>query len=256
MSGKTRRTRGLSSPGVAMSFTTDSSGAVQSVSFHGYIVEVEHEEVAKTIPCPHCKEKFATDAALSDHISINHSKPIKKSREWKEGEKYLARKRREEKRGDRVERTAANRAQLREVVSCPQCGKSVKGVGLAQHQRDKHGFAVASTRASHESKSSTEGWTRCHICNVRLKNLKRHLRRVHGTSGQIDSRSSGNKAGASTSRRKSRTLDTEKKIQLEALRQSHDEPRDGSKNWGFIRRENGRFGSHPIFDDYGEESEP
>jgi hypothetical protein len=43
---------------------------------------------------------------------------------------------------------------------------------------------------------------------------------------------------------------------LEALRQSFDETRDGSKGLGHMRREwNGQFGSFPLYDDYGDESD-
>ena len=34
-----------------------------------------------------------------------------------------------------------------------------------------------------------------------------------------------------------------------------DEPRDGSKNLGHMARENGRFGSYPLHDDYDDESD-
>ena len=46
-------------------------------------------------------------------------------------------------------RTRAAQAQRTpEKVSCPTCGKRVKAVGLAYHQRDAHGVRDPSTKAN------------------------------------------------------------------------------------------------------------
>ena len=42
--------------------------------------------------------------------------------------------------------------------------------------------------------------------------------------------------------------------EYEKLKQSHDEPRDAGKYLGFMIRENGRFGSLPLHDNYSDES--
>jgi hypothetical protein len=41
----------------------------------------------------------------------------------------------------------------------------------------------------------------------------------------------------------------------ESLKQSQDETRDGGKYMGHMRRENGKFGSLPLYDDYSDEAD-
>jgi hypothetical protein len=43
--------------------------------------------------------------------------------------------------------------------------------------------------------------------------------------------------------------------EYERLKQSHDEPRDAGKYMGFMSRENGKFGSLPLHDNYSDESD-
>jgi cold shock protein len=77
----------------------------------------------------------------------------------------------------------------------------------------------------------------CPQCKKSFTNLKKHIAKKHPKSRKGSQTTSQN-----------RSLDSEKMLQ------SNDESRDGGKYLGFISREDGKFGSLPLYDDYGDES--
>lgn len=164
-------------------------------------------------------------------------------------------------------------------VTCAKCGAKLSAKNYPKHLREVHGLvarenALTSTGTrrprTRRPVPSRRRLVKCPYCsaNVREDRLEKHKRKVHRarlagsqptssrtrrTRGRIASRTARPKRrpGSGSSR-----LSQSDRNKLESLWQSHDEPRDGSKGWGHMRREHGRFGSHPLFDDYGEESEP
>jgi hypothetical protein len=130
------------------------------------------------------------------------------------------------------------------MTVCTECGIKVRLDRLKNHQIKAH------STEQEEKKSTTQKTknelTTCPDCNVKVRKdrLRRHYNKVHRgdkASRQADENQSGKRTSSHI---------------REAFNQSFDEPRDGSKHWGTMRREHGRFGSHPIFDDYGDESNP
>jgi hypothetical protein len=83
--------------------------------------------------------------------------------------------------------------------------------------------------------------------------LQAHLRGVHNIRTRQGKR---NQAGRATRRSgtQSSSTSSQDKLSRQQLEQSSDEPFDGGKYWGHIERENGRFGTLPLYDDYSEES--
>jgi uncharacterized C2H2 Zn-finger protein len=161
------------------------------------------------------------------------------------------------------------------LVICPECGVSVARTNLQKHRQKVHN-ATAARPISVEKVPQREvvigkrTMVQCRLCgaSVRKDRLHGHMRKVHGSPGYEEQAAplaqktppqpKGTRHGGAKRQRgtvPSRVSDSDR-LQLEALKQSMDEPRDGSKHWGHMRREHGRFGSHPIFDDYDDESEP
>jgi hypothetical protein len=108
---------------------------------------------------------------------------------------------------------------------------------------------------------------RCPYCTAHVKTtrLRKHLAKVHPSKHLLNTGARDLPTAATSQRRTERPEHTAKaslswredQVQaLEALRQSFDEPRDGSKGLGHMRREgDGKFGSFPLHDDYGDEAD-
>jgi hypothetical protein len=119
-------------------------------------------------------------------------------------------------------------------------------------------------------------WTRCPVCKARLleKNLVKHQRKVHrieepsrhgdaqarGKENVVGSvkKSKGRKTTLPSSAGGRRTGTTHKPMDLheQGVRQSFEDQHFSGRGLGHFRREEGRFGSLPLYDDYGEESDP
>jgi uncharacterized C2H2 Zn-finger protein len=170
-------------------------------------------------------------------------------------------------------------------VVCHICGKSIRVDRRQDHLLNAH--PKSETTAPQLGKSARDG-LKCPKCSsfVGAKRLMKHLMKVHHltetaaralvekasepplaeramTRKDRSGRDQGKPQGSTSLRprklapRSVKRADgsEDARIAHEALHQSFDEPRDSSKYWGHMRREGGKFGSHPIFDDYGEESE-
>lgn len=96
-----------------------------------------------------------------------------------------------------------------------------------------------------EVSSSSKKMVRCPYCacSVREDRLNKHCHKVHNISHESRNHNVSRQA------RQSRTE------KPESLEQAYLETRDGGKYLGYMARENGRFGSLPLYDDYGDESE-
>lgn len=176
---------------------------------------------------------------------------------------------------------------VRIMVVCTVCQATVRDSRIAQHMAKVHPpksnrRPESSVQISHQQKSSGAAakisqHVRCRICKVEVRadRLDRHNIHVHGglmkqtREGKI--RSSTNSSQRSTPKPsqqvnsgsvRSQSLSYIKRqersndINFEALEQSYRDRRDGGKEYGESRRENGRFGSLSSYDDHSEDSMP
>ena len=93
---------------------------------------------------------------------------------------------------------------------------------------------------------SSLGMTICSHCQARVltSSLSRHLASYHGIGVQQRPRTSSNSTGLAE-RNEDDAPDSERPDYL-----------DAAKGWGYLAREDGRYGSYPMHDDYGDEAEP
>jgi hypothetical protein len=119
------------------------------------------------------------------------------------------------------------------------------------------------------SRSDKQSWTTCPKCGASLlqKNFRKRYRKVHPGNLVPSLSANGVVTGRTKPKNKknTRTLTpstggkrdrTGKGLGLtgQALYQSFEDSSFGGKGMGHMRREQGRFGSLPLYDDYGEES--
>lgn len=94
--------------------------------------------------------------------------------------------------------------------------------------------------------------TTCIICQVKVRKdrIVRHLKRVHKKSSSIQ------KANKIAHKIECRKKDcSSKSNDITVAHAPNNDSRDGGKYLGYMQREsNGRFGSMPLYDNYGEES--
>lgn len=159
------------------------------------------------------------------------------------------------------------------VPGTPVVARAAK---VSRGQKAVRSLEVRSPIASEPTTTSKRTLVQCPYCqsDVREDRLEKHKRKVHGamvpgvpavaregmdparlskrTRPKASRQSGHQQPGGSVSSQ----ICSSERLELEKLKQSQDEPRDGSKYWGHVRREHGRFGSHPLMDDYGDESEP
>lgn len=179
-------------------------------------------------------------------------------------------------------------------VQCPICGIAIQKSRLAKHQRKVHGDATSTTTLNRPLKHSVpNNWTNCKICGARVKHLERHNEKVHGVLPQLNSAS---EASARKSRKLKEKSDSLRLTQcpfckvkaptnrvlmahiskVHGERAAHEvESRNSSEGkdrknevandsrsldakfqWGATFRDNGQFGSYPLHDDMGDESNP
>jgi len=145
-----------------------------------------------------------------------------------------------------------------------------------RQKNKKRSSASATTRSVSSGYLRFDGksWTKCPVCEAKLleKNLGKHQRKIHGI--EVSSRSAPGQASErkkvlgnvkKAKRRKTslpssaggRRTGTGRPTDLheQRLHQSYEDQHFGGKGLGHFRREEGRFGSLPLYDDYGEESD-
>lgn len=135
---------------------------------------------------------------------------------------------------------------------CELCGAVIKKKNAARHHQRVHS-SKPPTQQPTKTVQQNRTLTTCPECHVQVRSdrLVVHLRKVHETGQGGDELSARLPCHAH-----GRAITKSDRQKLESLRQSLDEREDGSKYWGFMSRESGQFGSFPLFDDYGDESEP
>lgn len=107
----------------------------------------------------------------------------------------------------------------------------------------------------------------CPVCgaHVRGDRVDRHVRRVHSAVGTVQSRQS-KRAGPAHSKKQQSQPSTRRKVERtihQPVEEEHapgaelllERRLDAARNYSAFRREHGSFGSHPTFDDHGEEGE-
>lgn len=133
----------------------------------------------------------------------------------------------------------------RELMVCPLCPSKVRADRLGSHIQKIH---------KHKGGRELRACPHC-PSKVRADKLDAHIQKVHPNKikTSMSKFEHVESSSAQKKKRKIRQAGHSKPYLSEAFSQSFDEPFDGSKGW-HRRRENGRFGSHPLFDDYGDES--
>jgi phage FluMu protein Com len=226
---------------------------------------------SNTVRCPHCPAVLSHNRFIT-HMNRHH-RDVAPS--VKPSEKTLlpgsTTKRRSPQKQNRVLISASQRTgPARLMVSCPKCGVSVRDTRLKRHLLKVHKTqqlqppSTKSTKVHQRndkaSASLIRELTTCRECGVQVRadRLKRHMMRVHGVRA-TDRSSNAPKPGSTKVQAKTSSgcySQRQADYISEGFRQSNDEPTDGSKYWGFQSREHGRFGSHPLIDDYSEEADP
>jgi len=156
-------------------------------------------------------------------------------------------------------------------VACPVCRTMVGKPSLDRHVQNVHPAWGGLSLSFLESCSrlfpiKEESWVVCSDCGseVKERNLEKHVRKVHSARNKrkpmnFSKPSQARDKGKSSGQHGRSTFDTKASEQpgRQYLREQFEETRYGDKYLGQVRRElNGRFGSLPLYDDYGEESGP
>jgi uncharacterized C2H2 Zn-finger protein len=157
-----------------------------------------------------------------------------------------------------------------QFVTCPECQVTIRQDRLDKHLRKAHGpKAVASVtepadsgddcnnadaekilpkpdaQTQFQSFNDPKSFVACPVCSVSVRNdhLGKHLRKVHF---HPSTKMNNAPAKAGKALAKGRTSATFEHSRVER-------EQDGSKNIGYLARERGRYGSHPMHDDYSDE---
>jgi hypothetical protein len=148
------------------------------------------------------------------------------------------------------------------TVPCPKCNLKIRASRLQRHIRRAH------SPVSEVHKKPTESGSRRLVlcpeccCKVLESNLLKHLRRVHsvGWAAHVAKSDSPYPAPPSRSSAPSskpstvRTTRSEERFATSKRHNEKDDLRDAHRLMGFIARESGRFGSHPLHDRFDDES--
>lgn len=147
------------------------------------------------------------------------------------------------------------------LVACPLCNAAVKPTRLDRHFRKVHQQYITPSPSSHTTdKASDSGLILCPVCKMALdpSRLAQHVLEVHRQQIQPKPSSIKNKPGGqSTGQRRPLSQPASNDSQeQDTFDQSFHEARFGDKYVGLSRREgSGRFGSLPLYDDYGDEAD-
>jgi hypothetical protein len=139
--------------------------------------------------------------------------------------------------------------------SCPRCGILVKPHNIPTHILGVHEGVTPSVRR--RGKQPARPTARCEICNatVSTKNLPKHLWKVHGATSP-QSRPKPRPARRAQSQSAGRHRSASPRIQRVSLDAIADEDvRDATRHTGFPARERGRYGSHPLHDEFSDEGD-
>jgi hypothetical protein len=158
---------------------------------------------------------------------------------------------------------------------CPDCEASVRPKNLERHRRERcprrssgqgsepiadplvrpqEGQQVPSNLESFQKQHPKRTYKPCPYCGqtLRSENLQSHMAERCSRRPMRATTTSKRNRG----RRGQTTTAKSDATRLDAFRQNFDEPRDASTPYAHRYPEHGCFGSHPIHDDYSEESGP
>lgn len=139
------------------------------------------------------------------------------------------------------------------LTGCQICGARVKS--LARHMRKAHGVGKVQKIGSTPTAKKPR-LTSCPECQVPVREdrLKKHIRLIHSSPEYDRQRQAPN---AATSRTRSKIdAPSHQPADMGGGYEPEEDARDASRSYASQYREQGRFGSHPIHDDYSEASEP
>lgn len=173
--------------------------------------------------------------------------------------------------------------------------KPTRNGDTADPDRDNGSSIEARRSASGSTEKPAPEWTSCPYCNIKLKHLRKHVRRQHPEHadtavkrpsakrrkskgpklvkceicGAVRVRSlmkahmkSAHSSGRNRSARKPNRNSKGSRRPTTTTRGGPSHPdaiereMDATRHLGHVRREGGRFGSHPAHDDYGDEGMP
>ena len=155
------------------------------------------------------------------------------------------------------------------LIPCTYCNAPIAPQNMAWHLRKVHRLkspvpqSVPSPKkkpakpAAIRLPGTSAHHVRCSECkqSVHQDRLQAHMRKVHGIWVKRNEKNRYRTVTGRTRSHSSRTS-SQDRLSRQQLEQSSDEPFDGGKYLGHIKRENGPFGTLPLYDDYGDESSP
>ncbi len=151
------------------------------------------------------------------------------------------------------------RRAARPTVRCPKCSVTIRASKLNKHLRKVHSEGNVARAADAPAAGIL---VRCPKCpnKVRSVNLEKHLRRVHDIGWAAYANGAASEKtkavrGKSTIPKKRLYSSTEGSSSATPSNQlERDDLRDAHRTMGFVARESGRFGSHPLHDRFDDES--
>lgn len=153
-------------------------------------------------------------------------------------------------------------------IYCPHCHKLVDSRYLQRHIEDAHRRSKRRAKSTQRvpksiPASTNQALTVCPICHVSVseKRLQKHLKKVHSVStvpapAKVTAKPVIKPAKQRAQQQKPGQSVSKERPQPPQLEQASHEKRFGDKYVGLSRREgSGRFGSLPLYDDYGDEAD-
>lgn len=155
------------------------------------------------------------------------------------------------------------------LIPCKYCDAPVAPKNMERHLRKVHPVESAAPQPVSSPNLAPKKprairlpgtdarYVYCSECKrpVHRDKLQAHLRKVHDIWVKRDERNHFRRVTRRTKSQSPRASASER-LSLQQLEQIANEPFDGGKHLGHIERENGRFGTLPLYDDYSEESTP
>lgn len=172
--------------------------------------------------------------------------PIRRDQQYTKPERQKARPKPVRKPADSRERNQTiARGSIKSAVGAKRV--TIKAIPKAEADRQKAMLAVP---IPGRKKS-----VRCSRCQAAMKatNFVKHLARVHGVGGR-----QLNKNARKNPDRPVEARDSVRILELGGHRDDLQimDKREAHRQMGFVVRENGRYGSHPLHDRFDDESEP
>jgi len=175
--------------------------------------------------------------------------------------------------GTKKAKQAAERGAASRMIQCDRCKFRGLPEAVKSHKQAAHASkenprrtaiidTIAPSKRNRNSRvqittasRSRDHFLICAICSssVKATNFRKHMSKVHGfTTGSVPSSFIGRSRRRGRQQRVNRTSKTPAAVDdLQIIDQ-----REAHRQMGFVVRENGRYGSHPLHDRFDDESEP